>query len=288
MIIDGKAIATSIREEIKTQVDALPGRKPGLAVVQVGTDPASSVYVNLKKKACEEVGIVSLSHELPGTASEKELLDLVDQLNADPHCDGILVQLPLPKHMNPNKVIHRILPEKDVDGFHPVNMGKLLIGDSDTLVPCTPLGVKVLMERCDIDPSGKHVVIVGRSNIVGKPLAALLCQRESGANATVTIAHSATADLTGLCRSADILVTAIGRPRFVTADMVGDQAVVIDVGINRIEDSSRRSGFRLVGDVDYEAVKDHCKAITPVPGGVGPMTIAMLLQNTLQSYASRN
>lgn len=286
MLIDGNAIAQEIKDEIKARIAAREGREPTLDVILVGDDPASHVYVKLKKKDCAAVGIRSRSHDLPSTISEWDLLQLIHSLNHDPECDGILVQLPLPSHIDELKVIHAIDPAKDVDGFHPVNMGKLVIGEADGLVPCTPLGVQVLLERSKIPTAGKHVVIVGRSNIVGKPLAALLLRR-NGANATVTVAHSATEDLKAICLSADILVSAAGRPGLITPDMVPEGAIVIDVGTNRVADPSTKSGSRLVGDVDFNAVKGKCSAITPVPGGVGPMTRAMLLHNTLYSYEHR-
>lgn len=283
-IIDGGAIAAELRAEMKAEVAALAKRRivPGLAVVLVGENPASQVYVRMKKKACAEVGIQSFSHELPAECSEKRLLNLITKLNADPRVHGILVQLPLPKQIAEAKVIAAMDPEKDVDGFHPVNVGRMLSGDPGFL-PCTPAGCQALLVRSGFDPSGKHVVIVGRSNIVGKPLAAILMQKAAGANATVTVCHSRTRDLPAITRMADILVAAIGVPEFVKADMVRRGAVVIDVGVNRVDDSSAPKGYRLVGDVDFPAVSKKAAAITPVPGGVGPMTIAMLLKNTVES-----
>jgi methylenetetrahydrofolate dehydrogenase (NADP+) / methenyltetrahydrofolate cyclohydrolase len=284
-ILDGVAIGKAIREEVATEVSRLhaQGRKPGLAAVLVGEDPASAVYVRSKGKACEEAGMHSLTIRLAADASEAELLDTVDRLNADPAIHGILVQLPLPKHINSERVLRRIDPAKDVDGFHPVNVGKLVTGDKTAFRPATPYGVQQMLIRSGIETKGAHAVIVGRSNIVGKPMANLLIQQGQGGDATVTICHSRTRDLPSVTRQADILIAAIGKPEFVTADMVRPGAVVIDVGINRVDDPSRPKGYRLVGDVAYDSVAQIAAAITPVPGGVGPMTIAMLLQNTLQA-----
>ena len=271
--IDGKLISAQIREEIKQDSMAFAARSgfvPGLAVVIVGDDPASQVYVRNKKKACEEVGFYSEVHALPGNTTQKELNALVDRLNADDRIHGILVQLPLPAHLDETEVLLRIRPVKDVDAFHPYNVGKIMIGNPDFL-PCTPAGVMALLERSGIDPAGKRCVVVGRSNIVGKPMAMLLLH----ANGTVTVCHSKTRDLGAICREADILVVAIGKADFVGADMVKPGAVVIDVGMNRRPDG------KLTGDVDYAAVEPIASAITPVPGGVGPMTITMLLKNTL-------
>jgi methylenetetrahydrofolate dehydrogenase (NADP+)/methenyltetrahydrofolate cyclohydrolase len=284
-IIDGKQIAADMRAEMKVELDGLKaahGLVPGLAVVLVGENPASQVYVRMKKKACDELGVLSIEHNLSADTSEQDLLDLVDQLNNDDRVHGILVQLPLPDHVDENKVLIAIRPDKDVDGFHPVNVGKMLIGEPGFL-PCTPHGVQVLLNRSGVDPSGKHVVVVGRSNIVGKPVAAILMQKKDGANATVTVCHSRTKNLAEVTRQGDILVAAIGRPNMVTADMVKPGAAVIDVGVNRVEDSSKKSGYRLVGDVDFDAVKEVAGSITPVPGGVGPMTITMLMANTIES-----
>lgn len=277
MILDGKAIAAQIQDEIKKTVEHCQGRQPCLAVILVGNDPASRIYIERKTKACELVGIKSIRKEFATTINEEELLKQVDQFNNDPKIDGILIQLPLPSHVNPNKVMLRVNPNKDVDGFHPINVGKMLIGDTDGFFPCTPLGIKVLLERSGIEVSGKHVVIVGRSNIVGKPLAAILMQNAPGSNATVTVAHSKTKNLKNITLQADILIAAIGKPHTITQDMVKENAVVIDVGINRLDN-------HLVGDVDFDQVKEKSSFITPVPGGVGPMTIAMLLSNTLKSY----
>ena len=284
-ILDGTVIAKAIRQEVAAEVSRLrsKGRKPGLAAVLVGEDPASAVYVRSKGKACEEAGMHSVTIRLPADTPEAELLDTVDRLNADPEINGILVQLPLPKHINSEKVLRRIDPSKDVDGFHPVNVGKLVTGDKTAFRPATPYGVQQMLIRSGIEIKGAHAVIVGRSNIVGKPMASLLIQQGPGGDATVTVCHSRTRDLPSVTRLADILIAAIGKPEFVTADMVRPGAVVIDVGINRVDDASRPRGYRLVGDVAYDSVAQIASAITPVPGGVGPMTIAMLLQNTLQA-----
>ena len=281
-IIDGKKTSGIILEELKAEVAALraKGVQPGLAVVLVGEDPASQVYVRSKRRTCADLGIASFSHDLPANATEKRLLTLIAKLNADPKVHGILVQVPLPKHMDEQRVLNAISPDKDVDGFHPVNVGRLLNGE-EAFVSCTPAGCQELLKRWGYDPAGKHVVIVGRSNIVGKPLAALLMQKAKGANATVTVCHSRTKNLAALTRQADILVAAIGVPEFVTARMVREGAVVIDVGVNRIPDATKKSGTRLVGDVAFAGVAKKARAITPVPGGVGPMTIAMLMRNTV-------
>jgi len=284
-ILDGVALGKTIRAEVAVAVGRLSGNggKPGLAAVLVGEDPASAVYVRSKGKACEEAGMHSVTVRLPADASEAELLDTVDRLNADPRIHGILVQLPLPKHINSEKVLRRIDPTKDVDGFHPINVGKLVIGDKTAFRPATPYGVQQMLIRSGIETKGAHAVVVGRSNIVGRPMANLLIQDGPGGNATVTVCHSRTRDLPAVTRGADILVAAIGKPEFITADMVRPGAVVIDVGINRVDDASVPKGYRLVGDVAYAPVAEVASAITPVPGGVGPMTIAMLLQNTLQA-----
>lgn len=277
MIIDGKKIAAEVEKTLKSAVEKIEGRKPALAFILVGIDPASIAYIKRKKKKCGEIGILSIDHELDETTSEEELLSLIFKLNQDPAVDGILVQLPLPPHIHTEKILEAIDPKKDVDGFHPLNVGRLLLGEKIGFFPCTPYGITILLKHAGIDTNGKHVVIVGRSNIVGKPLAALLMQKADGANATVTVAHSATKNLADICRSADILIAAIGKAHFITPDMVREGAVVIDVGINRLDD-------KLVGDVDFESVAPKCHAISPVPGGVGPMTIAMLLSNTLLSH----
>ncbi len=283
-IIDGKAIAQQMQEEMKTQVAELKqkGIIPGLAAVLVGDDPASQTYVRSKEKACEKIGIYSEVNRLPATTSEDDLLALVEELNKNNKIHGILVQLPLPDHIDEGKVLLKIDPNKDVDGFHPVNVGKMVVGQP-VFLPCTPHGCKVLLERSGIETKGKHLVILGRSNIVGKPLANIMVQKKEGANCIVTVCHTASKDLSYYTKQADILVAAVGRAKMVTADMVKDGVVVIDVGINRIDDPSTKSGKRLVGDVDFESVSEKASAITPVPGGVGPMTITMLMQNTIQS-----
>lgn len=287
MLLDGKAIASQIQKEIKQALQGVHRRPPCLGVILVGNLTASTIYVERKTKACEEVGIKSLKRHLPDTISEKSLLEEIEQLNNNPTVDGILVQLPLPPHINPMKIIQNISPQKDVDGLHPFNLGKLFMGDQDTFAPCTPLGVKVMLERSNIEVAGKHALVIGRSNLVGKPMAAILMQSGAGGNATVTVAHSRTVNLKEISLMADIIIAAIGQPKFVTADMVKPGAVVVDIGINKIDDKSKTSGYQLVGDVDFNAVKDKCSYITPVPGGVGPMTIAMLLSNTLKSYFAR-
>jgi methylenetetrahydrofolate dehydrogenase (NADP+)/methenyltetrahydrofolate cyclohydrolase len=288
-ILSGKIFAASIYDEVKAEVQALAARKvtPGLAVVLVGTDPASEVYVRNKRKMCAELGIRSFSHDLPLDTPEKKLLTLISKLNADPAVHGILVQMPLPKHISEQTVLNAVDPAKDVDGFHPVNVGRLLNGD-DCFVPCTPAGCIEILLRSGNDPAGKHVVVLGRSNIVGKPLAALLMQKRRGGNATVTVCHSQTKRLASITTQADILIAAIGVPEFVKGRMVKEGAVVIDVGINRIPDATKASGTRLVGDVDYNAVAKKAKAITPVPGGVGLMTIALLMRNTVEAAKRQN
>jgi methylenetetrahydrofolate dehydrogenase (NADP+)/methenyltetrahydrofolate cyclohydrolase len=282
--ISGNEVAKTIRAELKEEITKMKasGVTPGLVVILVGEDAASQVYVRKKGEACEELGIHSETVRLPATASEEELLKHIDKYNSDPKFDGILVQLPLPKQISEEKVLMRIDPGKDVDGFHPVNVGKMVVG-ADTYLPCTPAGIQELLVRSGNDPKGKHVVVLGRSNIVGKPIANILVQKAAGANATVTVCHSRTEDLPGLSRQADILIAAMGVPKFVKADMVKDGVVVIDVGVNRIDDPTAKKGTRLVGDVDFDAVKEKAKAITPVPGGVGPMTITMLMKNTVQA-----
>ena len=284
-IIDRVALGKTIRQEVAQEVAGYKARgvAPGLAVVLVGENPASKAYVGSKEKACLEAGMVSVKVNRPETTSEEELLTIVEQLNNDPTVHGILVQLPLPKHINTEKVLLRINPAKDVDGFHPVNVGKLVIGDPTALKPCTPWGVIQMLLRNGIETKGAHAVVIGRSTIVGKPMANLLIQTGPGGDATVTVCHSRTRDLPAVVRSADIVVAAIGKAEFVTADMVRPGAVVIDVGINRVDDASLPKGYRLVGDVAYAPVAEKAGAITPVPGGVGPMTIAMLMANTLQA-----
>ena len=284
-ILDGVAIGREIRAEVATRVAALSGqgRVPGLAVVLVGEDPASQVYVRSKGKACAEAGMHSETIRLPAETAEAELLGVIDRLNADPAIHGMLVQLPLPKHIQSEKVLRRIDPAKDVDGFHPVNVGKLVLGDPTAFRPATPYGVQQMMIRSGIETKGAHAVIVGRSAIVGRPMANLLLQDAPGGNATVTVCHSRSRDLPGITRTADILIVAIGKAEFVTADMVRPGAVVIDVGISRVDDPAQPRGYRLAGDVAFAPVAEVASAITPVPGGVGPMTIAMLLRNTLQA-----
>lgn len=283
-LIDGKKIASEILDSLTVQIAQLP-RKIGLAFLLVGENPASQAYVRMKKKACSQLGIHSIVKELSPTISLTELLQHIDQLNRDPAIDGILIQLPLPPHLDPAAVNLAIDPSKDVDGFHPINIGKLLLGQSDGIIPCTPKGIQVLLEKSHIEIAGKHVVIVGRSNIVGKPLAALLVQKWKGCNATVTIAHRQSENLIALTQSADILVAAIGQPRFIRSNMIKKGAVIIDVGINRIPNASGKT--ELVGDVDFASVSSLASHITPVPGGVGPMTIALLMQNTYESALRR-
>jgi methylenetetrahydrofolate dehydrogenase (NADP+)/methenyltetrahydrofolate cyclohydrolase len=283
-VISGPEVAEQIRQELRERVAELKSRgiTPGLAVVLVGEDPASQQYVRNKGKACEELGLYSRTILLPTDTTEERLLAVVDELNADPKIHGFLVQLPLPKHIDENKVLVRIDPAKDADGFHPMNVGRMLIGDP-VFLPATPSGIQELLVRSGNDPDGKHVVIVGRSNIVGKPVAAILMQKKKGANATVTVCHSRTKDLASIVRTGDIVVAAIGSPRFITADMVKPGAVVVDVGTNRVDDPTAKKGYRWVGDVDFDAVSEKASAITPVPGGVGPMTIVMLMKNTVMA-----
>lgn len=284
-IIDGNDIARKIRAELTQEIERLKAERgvtPGLATVLVGENPASQSYIRMKNKACRDLGLYSEQHTLPATIAEADLLALLADLNRAAKIHGILVQLPLPDHIDEQKIISAILPEKDVDGFHPVNMGKLLIG-LPGFRPCTPFGVQKMLTYSGIDPTGKHVVVVGRSNIVGKPIANMLLQKATAANATVTVCHSRTADLPAITRQADILIAAIGQPEFITAEMVKTGAVVIDVGVNRVEDPSAPKGYRLVGDVKFDEVAPKCGAISPVPGGVGPMTITMLLYNTVEA-----
>jgi methylenetetrahydrofolate dehydrogenase (NADP+)/methenyltetrahydrofolate cyclohydrolase len=287
-IISGKAVAETIRAELKQEVADLKaqhGIQPGLATVLVGDNPASVSYVTAKGKGCEEIGVASFQHTLPGDISEEELLKLVDKLNKDPKVDGILVQLPLPKHINENKILYAIDPNKDVDGFHPVNVGRLVIGE-DLFPPCTPAGVQELIIRSGTPTKGAELVVVGRSNIVGKPVAVMMLQKKEGANATVTVCHTGSRDMAMHTRRADILIVAAGAPKAVTADMVKPGACVIDVGVNRI--GTAESGkAKLAGDVDFEGVKEVAAKITPVPGGVGPMTITMLLRNTVRASRLR-
>jgi methylenetetrahydrofolate dehydrogenase (NADP+)/methenyltetrahydrofolate cyclohydrolase len=288
-VISGTEVAEQIRQELKGKIAGLKskGITPGLAVVLVGEDPASQQYVRNKGKACDELGIYSRTIILPNDTSEEKLLSIVDELNADPAIHGFLVQLPLPKHIDENKVLVRIDPTKDADGFHPMNVGRMLIGDP-IFLPATPHGIQEMLVRSGNDPDGKHVVIVGRSNIVGKPVAAILMQKKKGANATVTVCHSRTKDLATIVRMADIVVAAIGSPKFITADMIKPGAVVVDVGTNRVDDPTAKKGYRWVGDVDFDAVKEKASAITPVPGGVGPMTIVMLMKNTVMAACRAN
>jgi methylenetetrahydrofolate dehydrogenase (NADP+)/methenyltetrahydrofolate cyclohydrolase len=283
-IIDGQAVAKAIRAEVAAQAAACKakGVTPGLAAVLVGDNPASVSYVTAKTKACAEAGIYSETIRLPGTMSQAELLQKINELNKDRRFHGILVQLPLPKQINEAVITNTVAPEKDVDGLGIASMGKLLLGEPQ-FIPCTPHGVLQVLLRTGHDPDGKHVVICGRSNLVGKPLAVLLMQKRKGANATVTVCHTGTRDLGVHTRQADILVVAAGHAKTVTKEMVKPGAVVIDVGVNRIEDSTKKAGFRLVGDVDFDSVKEVASAITPVPGGVGPLTVAMLLVNTVRS-----
>ncbi len=287
-IISGTQVAEEIRAELKKQVEELKkkGITPKLVMMRVGEDPASVSYVSGKSKASEELGIASDTIVYPENTKEEVLLSKIEELNKDPLVDGILVQLPLPKHINTDKVLNAINPQKDVDGFHPINVGKLLIGEP-YFMPCTPHGAVELMVRSGNSPEGKHVVICGRSNIVGKPLMAILVQKKPRANATVTVCHTGTKNLAKITRQADILVAAMGAPKVITADMVKKGVVVIDVGVNRIPDATKKSGFRLVGDTDFEAIKEKAKAITPVPGGVGPMTVTMLMMNTVRAAERR-
>ncbi|MDO9465108.1 MAG: bifunctional methylenetetrahydrofolate dehydrogenase/methenyltetrahydrofolate cyclohydrolase FolD [bacterium] len=284
-IIDGKAIAAQMQEEMKIEVESLKNKYnliPGLAVVLIGDNAASRVYVNMKKKACQKLEIYSEEHKLPRETPEQDLLELINKLNANEKVHGILVQLPLPDHIDEDKVLNAIDPSKDVDGFHPVNVGNLVIG-KPSFLPCTPYGIQQLLLKSGIQIEGKHVVVVGRSNIVGKPVALILLQKAQGANATVTVCHSRSGDLSYYTKQADILIAAIGRARMIKGDMVKHGAVVIDVGVNRVDDSSSERGYKLVGDVDFEEVKEIASAITPVPGGVGPMTITMLMHNTIKA-----
>jgi len=288
-ILDGKETAKRLREKMAVEVKELisKGITPGLGFVLVGDNPASQAYIRMKKKACAEVGIVSHNFVLPAETSQEELLKLIDELNSNKEIDGFIVQLPLPDHIDEDAIIAAIDPKKDVDCFHPMNVGKLCIGDTDGFFPCTPYGIVVLLKENGIDTEGKHVVIIGRSNIVGKPLANLLVQKRDGGNATVTVCHTRTKDIGELSRQGDIVVAAIGRPNTLTADMVSEGVVVVDVGINRVDDPEAKNGYRLVGDVDFGAVSEKASAITPVPGGVGPMTIAMLLENCIKAAKRR-
>lgn len=283
-IIKGGEISKQIREEITREIEELKdmhGITPGLATILVGDDPGSKVYVGQKEKACNNLGIYSQRTDLPADTSEGDLLDLVERLNNDPKIHGILVQLPLPRHVNAERVIHAINPDKDVDCFHPFNVGKLMVGGG-TFLPCTPHGIVELLRRSNVSTEGKHVVVVGRSNIVGKPMVNLLLQRPPGGNATVTICHTGTKDLAAYTKTADILIVAVGKPKTITADMVKDGVVVVDVGVNRLGKTPEGKAI-LAGDVDFDAVQEKAAAITPVPGGVGPMTITMLMKNTVEA-----
>lgn len=283
-IIDGKQIAAEMRTELKVEAAKLKqkGIVPGLGVILVGQDPASQSYVTAKERACEEIGIYSDDNRLPADTTQKDLIALINKMNADPKINGILVQLPLPDHLNEAEVLLAIDPDKDVDGFHPVNIGKMVAGQK-AFLPCTPHGIIQLLQRSGVTIEGAHTVIIGRSNIVGKPLANMLIQKAPTGNATVTVCHTRTKDLSHHTRQADIIIAAAGRLNTITADMVKEGVVVIDVGVNRVEDATKKKGYRLVGDVDFEAVKEKSSLITPVPGGVGPMTITMLLYNTVES-----
>lgn len=286
ILIDGKKVAAEIRNELKEKISLLnaEGKNvPGLVAIIVGDDPASQIYVASKGKACEEIGMRTKTEKFSADISETELLDVIKSYNNNKDFHGILVQLPLPKHINEDRVIETISPKKDVDGFHPISVGNLVIG-KDTFASCTPAGIQELLMRYKIETKGKHVVVVGRSNIVGKPIANIMLQKTEGANSIVTIVHSAAKDISYYTKQADILIAAIGKAEMIKADMVKDGVVVIDVGINRIEDPTKPKGYRIVGDVDFEAVSQKASFITPVPGGVGPMTIAMLLSNTFKAY----
>lgn len=285
-LIDGKKIASDIRKELKEKIDKLKAERknvPGLVAIIVGDNPASQIYVASKSKACEEIGMRTKVEKFPATFLEKDLIDVIEKYNTDKDYHGILVQLPLPKHINENKIIETISPQKDVDGFHPMSVGNLVIG-KETFVSCTPAGIQELLKRYYINTRGKHVVVVGRSNIVGKPIANLMLQKNDYANSIVTVCHSAASALSYYTKQADILIAAIGQPELIKGDMVKDGVVVIDVGINRIEDKSSSKGYRIVGDVAFDEVAPKASYITPVPGGVGPMTIAMLLSNTYKAY----
>ncbi|MBV6419206.1 MAG: Bifunctional protein FolD protein [Ignavibacteriaceae bacterium] len=290
IIIDGKKIAQEIRAELKTEIDKLisAGKNvPGLVAILVGDNPASESYVRGKAKACEEIGMRAVTERHPSDITEKTLLDLIDSYNNNDKFNGILVQLPLPKHIDEDKVIETISPKKDVDGFHPINVGNLVIG-KPAFRSCTPAGIQELLIRYKIETKGKHVVVLGRSNIVGKPIANIMLQKKEFANSIVTICHSAAPDVSYYTKQADILIAAIGSQKFVKGSMVKEGVVVIDVGINRLEDKAAQKGYRLVGDVDFDEVSKKASYITPVPGGVGPMTIAMLLKNTFEAYSKLN
>jgi len=287
-IIDGKLIASEIREDLAKEVETLKakGITPGLGVILVGLDPASMSYVTAKERACDALGLYSENIKLPAETTEEELLTLVNKMNDNHKIDGILVQLPLPKHIDTDKVIMAIHPSKDVDGFHPESIGKMLMG-KDTFLPCTPHGIIKLLLHSNVKVEGANVVVVGRSNIVGKPVANLLLDKSEGGNATVTVCHSRTKNMAEITKRADILIAAIGKAEFITSDMIKDGAIVIDVGVNRVEDSTKKRGYRLVGDVEFKTAVEKASKITPVPGGVGPMTITMLMYNTVQSAKNR-
>ncbi len=287
-IIDGKLIASEIREDLAKEVETLKakGITPGLGVILVGLDPASMSYVTAKERACDTLGLYSENIKLPAETTEEELLTLVKKMNDNHKIDGILVQLPLPKHIDTDKVIMAIKPSKDVDGFHPESIGKMLMG-KDTFLPCTPHGIIKLLLHSNVKVEGANVVVVGRSNIVGKPVANLLLDKSEGGNATVTVCHSRTKNMAEITKRADILIAAIGKAEFITSDMIKDGAIVIDVGVNRVEDSTKKRGYRLVGDVEFKTAVEKASKITPVPGGVGPMTITMLMYNTVQSAKNR-
>ncbi len=286
-LIDGNQIASTLIAELRSEVSILTGRKPCLALVRVGEDPASVSYVRKKEKTAAEIGITSRVILPPLTITQAELIALIDELNADAQVDGILVQSPLPKHINELAVFRRVLPEKDVDGFHTLNLGKIAQEDETGFVSCTPAGILELLARSGVDLNGRHVVVLGRSLIVGKPVALLALQKKAGANGTVTVCHSGTRNVAGFTRQADVLIAAIGRPEFVTADMVKPGVVVIDVGVNRVADATRKTGYRLTGDVHFPSVSPLAAKITPVPGGVGPMTVAMLMKNTVKAFRLR-
>ena len=289
-LIDGKKIAAEIKSEIAAEIKRLEGegkRSPHLAAILVGEDGASKTYVASKEKASKEVGFTSSVYRYPENISEQELLDAVNFLNNDPEIDGFIIQLPLPKHISESKIIEAVSPSKDVDGFNPVNVGKMILGFS-TFLPATPFGIQMLLERSNVETAGKHCVVLGRSNIVGTPIANMLSRNASNANCTVTLCHSKTENLAEITRQADIIIVAIGKPFFLKADMVKEGATVIDVGIHRIEDKNSEKGYRIVGDVDFDNVAPKCSHITPVPGGVGPMTIVSLLSNTLKAYRENN
>lgn len=290
ILLDGKKIAADIKAELKSEIDRLKqdGKKvPGLAAILVGDNPSSQIYVNSKTRDCNEIGMKTITEKKEATISEKELLDLIESYNSNGDFHGILVQLPLPKHINEDKVIETISPKKDVDGFHPMSVGNLVIG-KETFRSCTPAGIQELLIRYNIDTKGKHIVVLGRSNIVGKPIANIMLQKKEHANSIVTICHSATPDISYYTKQADILIAAIGKAKFVKADMVKDGVVVVDVGINRVEDKTAKKGYRIVGDVDFNEVSKKASYITPVPGGVGLMTRAMLLRNTFEAYLKLN